>query len=258
MSPRISTVYSLLEQDILRNLVTLKMLNSHASAMSFELRRDGDAWGLLSLLPVQESNWDRKVYPDCRYVAFIDGNSAVTKKQLLAHLPETDLIVKTSDVTIRELLDRDERATKINSFRSFTTGQTPIDYESNLPQMAEYDKDAWAMFQSNGYEDEELTRYFDNGARWFGIRSSGQLVSVCFVFQNHRNIWEVAGVYTATDHRRHGRAKQTVLCALGYLQKSHLTPRYQAKWDNLASIALAKSCGLVGFLQVDHYLLRTG
>jgi RimJ/RimL family protein N-acetyltransferase len=124
--------------------------------------------------------------------------------------------------------------------------------------MAEYDKDAWAMFQSNGYEDEELTRYFDNGARWFGIRSSGQLVSVCFVFQNHRNIWEVAGVYTATDHRRHGRAKQTVLCALGYLQKSHLTPRYQAKWDNLASIALAKSCGLVGFLQVDHYLLRTG
>jgi hypothetical protein len=56
MSPHISTVYSLLEQDILRNLMTLKMLNGHASAVSFELKRDGDAWGLRSPLPVQESD----------------------------------------------------------------------------------------------------------------------------------------------------------------------------------------------------------
>jgi len=56
-NPDISTVYNPPEQDILRNLVTLKMLNSHANSMHFELTRDGDAWGLLSLLPVQESEW---------------------------------------------------------------------------------------------------------------------------------------------------------------------------------------------------------
>ena len=65
MNPDLATACRLLEQDALRNLVTLKMLNLHPDSMSFELQQEPDGWALLSLLKVCDSEWDRKTYPDC-------------------------------------------------------------------------------------------------------------------------------------------------------------------------------------------------
>jgi hypothetical protein len=56
MNPDISTAYRLLEQDALRNLVTLKMLTLHPGCMRFELEQGEDGWALLSLLAVRVLN----------------------------------------------------------------------------------------------------------------------------------------------------------------------------------------------------------
>jgi RimJ/RimL family protein N-acetyltransferase len=104
--------------------------------------------------------------------------------------------------------------------------------------------------------DAELAQYFRNGAKWFGIEEGGRLASACFVFENYRQVWEVAGVNAHPDFRRRGLAKRVVEAALVYLVRSGLVPRYQAIWDNQPSLALAKSCGLTEFLRMEHYLVR--
>lgn len=257
MNPDISTVCRLLEQDALRNLVTLKMLNCHPNSMRFELHQGADGWALLSLLEVRDSGWDRKTYPACKYVAFINGNSASRKVQLLACLPNENLVLKTGDRVVQKGVAQTGKGTEVMTFHSFTTGKQSSHAESDarLHQSGFYDESAWGMFRANGYEDEELARYFQSGAQWFGIESEGQLASACFVFQNYKQIWEVAGVYTQLDFRRRGLGKMTVLGALKYLAASGLVPRYQARGDNHASICLARSCGLTEFLQMAHYLL---
>jgi GNAT superfamily N-acetyltransferase len=258
MNPDLATACRLLEQDALRNLVTLKMLNLHPDSMSFELQQEPDGWALLSLLKVCDSEWDRKTYPDCKYVAFIDGTNSRRKAQLLARLPKENLVVKTGDELVRERIVQAGKGTKIMTFHSFTKGKqsTPVKLDARVRQSAAYDKSAWEMFRANGYEDKELVRYFQDGAQWFGIESEGRLASACFVFQNYKHIWEVAGVYTQPAFRRQGLGRMIVSGALGYLSVSGLVPRCQARWDNQASISLAKACGLIEFLQMDHYLLR--
>ena len=257
MNSDISTACRLLEQEPLRNLVTLNMLNYHPDSMSFELHQGTDGWALLSLLDVRGSEWDRQAYPTCKYVAFINGNSPGRKLQLLASLPHENLVLKTGAELIRKWAIQNGKATRVTAFHSFTTRKqsTHVEPDARLRQSDTYDQSAWAMLRANGYEDDELARFFYNGARWFGIETEGRLVTVCFVFQNYKHIWELAGLYTQPAFRRRGLAKKTVLGALHYLAASGLVPRYQAKWNNHASISLAKSCGLLEFLQMDHYLL---
>lgn len=279
-----TTVCRLLEQDALRNLVTLKMLNAYAASMTFDLRQHGDDWALLSLLPVQASEWDRKTYPDCRCVAFINGNSDQQKLQLLECLPKGELVLKTADQVVQENIARTRNAKKVMAFHSFTRSagfslqqqskgsvnvspqRPPLESQAvPAPKQAEAcapsrssarDERAWEMFRTNGYEDSELDRYFNNGAQWFGIERAGELASACFVFENYKQIWEIAGVYTQPGFRRQGLARANVVAALNYLAASNLVPRYQVRWDNAPSLELASSCGLEEFLRMEHFLLK--
>jgi RimJ/RimL family protein N-acetyltransferase len=111
------------------------------------------------------------------------------------------------------------------------------------------------MIGLNGYEPQELSRYFSAGALWFGVQEKSRFLSVCFIYQNHDRVWEIAGVYTDPNFRGKGLEKKVVTASLQYLLSGHLIPRYQAKWDNIASIRLAKSLGLVEFLKVSNYLI---
>ena len=241
----------------MRNLVTLKMLTCYPGAMEFEVAQDGDRWVLLSLLPVRASAWDRQTYPDCKYAAFINGNDVEKMVQLLPYLPKEELVVKTTDEVVKEWLVQ-RNAIKALAFQSFTS-----DAKASMESMDEkivpsdaHDEAAWEMFRANGYVDEELAQYFANGAKWFGIEDDGRLVSACFVFENYRRIWEIAGVYTRPDCRRRGLAKKVVEAALVHLARSGLVPRYQVKSDNHASISLAKTSGLIEFLRMEHYIVR--
>jgi GNAT superfamily N-acetyltransferase len=241
----------------MRNLVTLKMLTCYPGIMDFELLQNGDRWALLSLLPVSASAWDRQTYPDCKYAVFINGNDGDKMEQLLDQLPKGELVVKTTDDSVREWLVQ-KNGTKVMVFHSFKsdTKAKAESMDGEIISSGIHNEAAWKMFRANGYVDEELAQYFRNGARWFGIEENGQLASACFVFENYRQVWEIAGVYTQPECRRRGLAKNVVEAALVYLTHAGLVPRYQARWDNHPSLSLARACGLIEFLRMEHYIVR--
>lgn len=250
-------VVPLLEHDTLRCLVTLKMINSYARCMSFLLLRTGAEWGLLSLLPTAASDWDRKAYPDATHIAFLNSSSYAALLPLFSSLPKGAVVVKTEDRKIQSHLVDVLGAEMLTSFISFTSSsQGGQGWKSTDQGRTDYEEAAWLYFGNNGYEESELERHFHNGGRWFGLNEAGRLVSVCFIYQNYRDIWEIAGVYTHPDFRRRGHARVVVTAALSYLQREGLRPRYQVKRDNVASIQLAKELGLTEFLDVGHYRIN--
>ncbi len=254
----LARAYALLEEDPLRNVVTLKMLNSHSQDMSIRLLQEGHDWALLSLLPVSVSEWDRKTYPDANLAVFIDGSNTELMGILFDTIPKTTVVIKTGDGFLKQRIARQPHATRTTAYLSFTTERTS---GSRIPHPAvrqsdAYDERAWQLFLRNGYGPDELSRHFQNGARWFSIDRGGSRVAVCLVFQNYKQIWEIAGVHTEPEFRGQGLARSVVLSALAYLEVRGLVPRYQARWNNHGSIRLAESCGLSEFLRVDHFLLR--
>lgn len=257
MNPDISKICRLLEQDTLANLVTLKMPNRFPNSMRFELSEGSDGWALLSFLDVRDSEWDRKTYPACKYAAFINGTNAAKKLELLSSLPKENLVLKIGDEAVKREITRAGKGTSVRTFHSFTTGRqfSLSQSDARVCRSASHDDRAWAMFRANGYEDDELAQYFQNGAQWFGIDCEGQLASTCFVFQNYKQIWEIGGVFTQPEFRCRGLGRIIVRGALEYLVASGFVPRYQTTTDNHASLTLARSCGLTEFLQMSHYLL---
>ena len=255
----LSRACALLETDLLPNVVTLKMLNCYRDAISVRLLSQGEQWAMLSLLPVQASGFDRSSYPDVDVIAFIDGNDQAAKSALLDALPRRRVVVKTGDDSLQAKLLRRPQATRTCTFLSFTSPPQGLgEYAPGRDQVVEstaWEGAAWQLFQGNGYAGDELETYFSNGARWFGIERDGRIVSACFVFQNYRRVWEVAGVRTHPGYQRQGLAGQAVAAALRWLAAQRLIPRYQARTDNLGSVRLAAGCGLVQFLRFDHYLL---
>ena len=113
------------------------------------------------------------------------------------------------------------------------------------------------VFGQNGYEPAEVSRHFADGARWFGIRDRGQIVSACFVFRNFETVWEIGGVFTEPSHRRMGHARKVVTSALNHVLANGFIPRYQVRSGNMESIRLAETIGLKEFLRMDHFLLGT-
>jgi len=257
--PTLDGALALLEQDPLKSIVTLKMLRRHSDAMTLKLLQHGNNWGLLSLLPVgQSDHWDRKGYGEAEYVVFMDGNNNLCKSELLELLPAESLVIKTGDEFLRGLIVLEPDAVRVSAFVSFTAlrAEGPRSLKQGLRPSSSFDAEAWRFFKENGYEEDELGNLFESGAQWFGTYVDGTLAAACFVFPNHRSIWEIGGVNTRPQFRRRGLGKAVVDAALDYLDGQSLIPRYQARWDNAPSIQLAKSCGLAEYMCVDHFFLR--
>jgi GNAT superfamily N-acetyltransferase len=249
-----ASAITLLETDVLRNLVTLKMITSYRECMTFVVERDGTDWASLCLLPVQASDWDRQAYPEASTVVLSNGVSGPLVRRVLGAAPRGNVVFKTTDPDASSFLARERGARLLTSFHSFTRapGTGPLEPDAEVVERADFDPEAWALLGRNGYGDSELRRYFNDGARWFGIRRGGALACACITFPNFRDVWEIGGVYTLPEHRRKGLARRSVLRALASLEGAGLTPRYQFSADNTASRALAQSCGLREFLRVDH------
>lgn len=167
------------------------------------------------------------------------------------------LIVKTYDNQLKGHLEKQYQAKKVNSFISYTASNMPLLEEKfKVEESFDLNQETISLFRNNGYEESELIRFFDNRAKWFGIRQGSTLVSGCFVFNNFEKVWELGGVFTFPEGRRQGYAKANVSSALRYLLLNKYIPRYLVKWDNLKSIQLAESFGFQIFLSIDHYLLK--
>jgi len=251
-------ILSRLRADPLRHIVTLKMLHMHGDTIRTIPLEDESGWALLSMFPVHVSEFDRQTYPGMQQVILIDGTSERNKLKLLRGLPAQSVVVKTYDDAIKKYLVRQLDAEPALSFLSFTgspggTSGTPM---PGLIESTSLNDEAVRLFGYNGYEPAKLDRYFADGARWFGVRAGGRIVSVCFVFRNFETVWEIGGVFTELTHRRQGLARGVVSAALNHLLTVGLTPRYQVRSDNVESIRLAETAGLKEFLRMSHYLVH--
>ena len=245
---------SLLEPDLLRHIVTLKVISSNSKSASTRLIQNADQWGLLTMLPTTDSNWDMANYPKSNVVALIDGNNADHKLTLLNEIQMASAVINTYDEMIMSCL-KSSGATKATSFTSFTdSGNTIVSEKAEIVEKSsELGREACDLLSHNGYSYHELSLHFSKGATWFGIRMHGKLVSVCFVYQNYQKVWEIAGVYTTNEYRKHGLAKLTVTAAIGFLRDSKKITRYQVQEGNVASMGLARSAGLVEYQRLCHY-----
>jgi ribosomal protein S18 acetylase RimI-like enzyme len=251
----INEACSLLETDVLRHLVALKMLHLHGRESELTVRRSGADWGVITRLPVAAAPWDRKNYPTASESVIVDGSRPEPAIEMLALAPRAVIVVKTGEPAVgRALAERG--AERRLSLLSFTRGP-----DTRLPAAAAeversdvLDGESARLFGENGYLPAELEGHFARGARRFTVREGGRIASLCFVYQNYGRVWEIAGVYTPPECRGRGLAKKTVGAALAYLAESGLTPRYQVVESNWASIAVARSLGLEHFLTQGHFL----
>lgn len=131
------------------------------------------------------------------------------------------------------------------------------DYTTNsvIPGSTHITDEVISLIMNNGYAKEEIKKYFDNGAVWFGVKIDNKLRSICFAYQNYDSIWEIAGVHTLESERHKGYARMVVISALTHLLKNNLIPRYEADVRNTNSVKLAQSLKMKEFLRINHFLL---
>jgi ribosomal protein S18 acetylase RimI-like enzyme len=249
-------ITSRLRQDVLRHVVTLKMLHFFGDSMELRFAQDDAGWALLSLLPVRVSEFDRQVYPNADTVVLVDGVSDALKSALLAGLPAGRLVIKAHDDFTRKFALEALGAQRALSFRSFTLPPTARlePAPTGIMESEALDPEIARILARNGYTGPELARFFAAGARWYAIEEAGRYVSAGFVFPIFERVWEVGGLYTEPDHRRRGHARRIVAAALGHLAARNLITRYQVRSDNLESVRLAETAGLREFLRIDHFV----
>lgn len=111
------------------------------------------------------------------------------------------------------------------------------------------------FYRANGYERDEVERYFRAGSAFYcAIYENGEPVAACMAFENYGSIWEIAGLYTIERTRRQGLARDVVTTALSTLIKNGYIPRYQMDEGNIASKQLALDLGLSLFLTTEHFI----
>lgn len=255
----VSDAIVLLRADPLRHLVALKMLTLHGDQAELKLVRGDGGWGLSATFPIHVTEFDRKSYPSAEFFVLMDGTDTPAMIQLLADLPRTEVIVKTSHPPVAEHAVSNLGGRALRTFISFTAGAgargasvAVVTEEAKLtPDVAD------ALVAAGGYGQTELAEAFQQGARSFAVRRGGRALSACFVYPNFETIWEVAGVFTQPEHRGQGLAKSVVSAALQYLAAARLRARYQVTADNTASLRLASSLGLEEFLRVAHIAIAS-
>jgi hypothetical protein len=246
-----------LNGDVLKNLSTLKYLSIYREHVEVRLVEDIWDWAALSVFPTTILSYDTSTYPTARQALFLNGSSKSLKHGLLAALkPDHFLLRLNEDLDLSRYQEKYQVSPGHSyiSFSGFSSGTTSE--QAIIAPNTRLTLEAISFFGRNGYTPDDLEKYFNQGAQWFGRSSDGRLVSACFVFPNFNGIWEIAGLHTLEAARRRGFAVTVVQAALVYLLGRGLTPRYEAEQSNTASIELARRLKMKEFLTIRHFLLE--
>jgi ribosomal protein S18 acetylase RimI-like enzyme len=230
--------------------VGLKMLQQVGDSANVALREAGAGWATLITFPSSAFEYDAQNYGDTQ-IAVLEGSSDALELELLARLDGQHAVLKTQNPAVALAARRRFEARPVAAFVSFTAS----DAHGNALECttsAALTPALAALFERNGYRESELARHFAAGARWFALEHEGAVAAACFVFQNFGRVWEIAGVHTEPSQRRRGFGARVVEAALEHLLAAGALPRYQTSAANAASIALARSIGLVEFLRIEH------
>lgn len=245
-----------LKTDSFKHLSTLKYLTLYRDKLTMSLLEERNNWAILVTIPTEILSYDTATYPYANKAIFINGTSEQLIYRLLDTLPENNYILRLNeDMNLLDLKNR-FKIKNGNSFVSYSCS-TFEDYAANsiVLSSTHITDETVNIIMNNGYSEKEIKKYFDSGSVWFGVKINDKIQSVCFIYQNYNNIWEIAGVHTLETERNKGYARIVVTSAIAYLLKNNLVPRYEADARNTNSIKLAQSLKMKEFLRINHFLL---
>lgn len=243
--------------DRMRNIVPLKMLATHGSAIQHYFYQDGDAAGALLFFPTSLFAYDRQVYRDRDLVVLLVVNHTSVVKTLLSRLPVgCKFVFKGMSTAVWEIVAQSFPLVRARAFRSYTT--TPncvLCAHTQVITANHVDEQLYPDYAQHGHTRAMISDYFADGQGLAFTLYQQQLpVAACFTYCNFEDIHEVGGVLTLPGERQKGYAKLVVESALHALHQRGRTPRYQVDELNLPSIRLAESLGLIPFVTVEHWL----
>lgn len=211
----------------------------------------------LVMLDVSASAYDRETYPQAEVAAFVESDHPRLTAALMAHVPRGVGVVfklsRLADLAPVAAQFAVERRTAFVSFTS-TAAFAPV---AGVTVTSSPGDASFPLFATQGHDRTWLEPLLRAGKAFACVlERDGEALSVCFAFENFGRIWEIGGVVTPPARRKQGFAALVVRAALAELTRRGLAPRYQVEEDNAASIALARSVGLVPFTTITHYATR--
>lgn len=110
------------------------------------------------------------------------------------------------------------------------------------------DRAAFEAFQADASEQDRDDAFVEID-HWavFGCFNDGRLVSAASAYPWESGPLADLGVMTLPDVRGRGYAREVVLTISDFSRREGYEPQYRCQLDNLASVALAKSCGFALF-----------
>lgn len=249
-----------LRHDTLNNILLLKILAAYSEVSRCYYLQHAGATGVLLLLPVQVSAFDRQMYPAADYIVFLTATDTGLAQALLACVPTgCNLVFKLTDRRIQAVVAERFKLKRMIAYISYTT---PAGYQvapaEGVVVRDQVDERCYEFYQRQGYGRDEVAFYFAGGqARSFTRYQADRPIAGCFTYQNYAEVHEIASVYTVPDERRQGHGRAVVGSALNSLLTRHLVPRYQVREDNQPSLCLAEAMGLKPFVTTEHWLYES-
>jgi ribosomal protein S18 acetylase RimI-like enzyme len=240
-----------LARDPLRHIVLLKQLLAYPDHVKAYRASDAAGVAILVALDAAASAYDRQTYPEAAVVAFISSDHPDLAAALLPFLPrDAGIVFKLSRETDLPAVRAKFPVVRRTAFVSFTAAGA-VEPDAEIRVTTTPGDAAFRMFETQGHERPWVEAMLESGRAFAcGLDAA----SVCLVYENWGPVWEVGGVVTAPAHRRNGLGARVVRTALAHLSERGLKPRYQVEEHNTASIALARSVGLVPFVTITHYV----
>jgi hypothetical protein len=250
---------ALLARDPLRNIVLLKHLQAYPGHARLHHVADGERHGFLVLLDAAATSWDRRTYPDARFVVLIAGDGPDLTRALLDHVPRgVGLVFKLPGEADRAAVAQSfvlERRMSILSFTAPPAALAGLAAEPDVRVGPDPGEAAFALFAAQDHARAWLQPMLDAGRAFACV--AGQAAApraVCFAYENWARVWEIGGVFTPEAGRRRGDGARVVRAALRELGARGHFPRYQVHEGNLPSIRLAEAAGLRRFLDLTHHV----
>jgi catabolite regulation protein CreA len=178
------------------------MIETYSEHLVWHVETVAGLSGVVLLLPTFVNAFDAKTYPTFKWIVLMAAASTELAERLLENVPrQNGLVFKLVDELSVEAVKRAFPAIKrVTAYVSYTTGRT-FDADESVQISKQWDERLLSCYQANGYTEQEMREYFEKGAMTFSLWGEG-LLSTCFAFKNHTEIWEIGGVYTTPAYRR--------------------------------------------------------
>lgn len=156
----------------------------------------------------------------------------------------------TSIADIQDLLERGGVSLHDPDYLFYLPANTQVGSGQSMSarRLTIEDRDAFEAFQADASEQDRDDAFVELD-HWavFGCLEDGRLVSAASAYPWESGPLADLGVLTLPDVRGRGYARAVVLAISDFSHREGYEPQYRCQIDNVASVALANSCGFALF-----------